>query len=79
MLISQKTKICLQQCTMRLLTVSLWLKTCSLSAVFFKDFITQGDCIFYSGVEILQIKTTTVAIRCIIAMMIVPFKNKTNF
>ena len=44
---------------MRLLTVSLWLKTCLLGTVFFfKHFITQGDFIFYSGVEILQIKTT---------------------
>ena len=25
---------------------------------FFKHFITQGDFIFYSGAEILQIKTT---------------------
>ena len=58
MLISQKTKIRLLQFTMRLLTVSLWLKTCSLSAVFFKHFISQGNFIFYSRVEILQIKTT---------------------
>ena len=57
MLISQKTKIRLLQFTMRL-SVSLWLKTCSLSAVFFKHFISQGNFIFYSRVEILQIKTT---------------------
>ena len=59
--------------------MSLWLKTCSLRAVFFKNFITQGDFIFYSGVEILQIKTTQYISRMHISDDGYSLLNKTNF
>ena len=43
---------------MRLFNCESLVENLLSESCFFKHFITQGDFIFYSGVEILQIKTT---------------------